>query len=153
MLGRQYVKFSACFVVAATSALAATLRELNPKFPQACHRFKTLSGLPVCRYALGGAARSSQPASLPLAYNDWLNTNDAATETGAPFFFYYNPHRYPLFMSGVEDLCGDNGCRNDIFVASGGADRNQKAMQQRLEDAVARCGGKYLDMFILEEFV
>ena len=47
-------------------------------------KLKTKSGKQVCRYALGGAARSTQPESLPLKYRDILIDVD---EDIAPFYF------------------------------------------------------------------
>lgn len=123
------------------------------KFPQPCHTFKTTSGFPVCRYALGGAARSDQPQSLPLTYVQRLKGSGEKglfETTGAPCFFYYNPHRYPAFMNGIEDICKEKDMRRNMFVISGGADRSFDAMEKRLKDSLARCGDDYLDMFILE---
>jgi hypothetical protein len=107
----------------------------------------TLSGKPVCRYALGGAARSTQPKSLPFRYRDILQS---AEDAGAPFYFYYNPHRYPEFLSGVSKTFDGPSAREDMFFASGGTDRDPKAIDNRLEDALAHCGGDYLDAFVLE---
>lgn len=127
-------------------------------------RLTTASGLPVARYALGGAARSSQPYDLPMQYyervqrkpygekGDMENSSDgSAAVPGAPFYFYYNPHRYPAFMAGVSDLCDSEAIsRTDLFVASGGTDREIEELDQRLADALEYCGGDYLDCFILE---
>ncbi|KAK1746981.1 putative glucosidase 2 beta subunit-like protein [Skeletonema marinoi] len=108
----------------------------------------TASGKPVCRYALGGAARSTQSEYLPLKYRDMLQNAD--DDTGAPFYFYYNPHRYPQFLSGVSQTFEDSTTRRDIFFASGGTERSPAALDQRLDDALAFCGGEYLDGFVLE---
>lgn len=118
-------------------------------FPSPSHAFTTVSGSPVCRYALGGAARSTQPSSLPGVYYDILQDDDEQ-QYGAPFYFYYNPHRYPDFMSGVAELCSDDKRREGLFIASGGTDRSHGAMEQRLQDALNKCGGSYLDLFIVE---
>jgi len=110
----------------------------------------TKSGLPVCRYALGGAARSHQTSSLPLKYSDLLLGNEE--HCGAPFYFYYNPHRYPDFIKGVVDsFSGENAKRKraDVFIASGGTDRSLSSLDKRLEDA-RRHSGSYLDCFVLE---
>lgn len=108
----------------------------------------TASGKPVCRYALGGAARSTQSEYIPLKYRDMLqNTDD---NRGAPFYFYYNPYRYPQFLSGVSQSFDDPTTRSDIFFASGGTERSPAALDQRLNDALAFCGGDYLDGFVLE---
>ena len=110
------------------------------------NKFQTVSGLPVSRYGLGGAARSTQPSTLPELYCELLRPSGAA-----PFFFYYNPHRYPLFLAGVQDIFDIfNYPREDIFVACGGTDRSPAALDQRLKDALQYCDGKYLDMFVLE---
>ena len=113
--------------------------------------FETASGKKTFKYGLGGAARSTQPKSLPSLYADLvrnLSKKKSEDMDAAPFYFYYNPHRYPNFMSGVKHLC-ENG-REDIFIASGGTDRSHSGMERRLQDALAYCGGKYLDMFVLE---
>ena len=116
--------------------------------------FVTKSGIPVCSYALGGAAGSVQPASLISEYAELVTTSSGPSV--APFLFYYNPHRYPEFMSGVTSLCEGGGTRSsamrreDLFIASGGTDRTQSGMERRLVDALARCGGSYLNMFVLE---
>ena len=107
----------------------------------------TLSGTPICRYALGGAARSTQPKSLPFRYRDILQSTEDA---GAPFYFYYNPHRYPKFLSGVAKSFDGPSSREDMFFASGGTDRDSTSIDKRLEDALAYCGGEYLDAFVLE---
>ena len=61
------------------------------------------SGLPVCKYALGGAARSTQPTSLVHDYCEtvmgWFE-NEGSLRM-APFLFYYNPNRY------VDHRCHD----------------------------------------------
>ena len=112
------------------------------------YKLVTASGKPVCRYALGGAARSTQSEYIPLKYRDMLqNTDD---ERGAPFYFYYNPHRYPQFLSGVSQSFDDSTTRRDIFFASGGTERSPAALDQRLDDALAFCGGEYIDGFVLE---
>merc|ERR1712154_347118 len=83
------------------------------------------SGLPVCRYALGGAARSNQPKNLVQSYYDDvvslenINGNDTPTpaKSVSPFYFYYNPHRYPDFMDGIRELVNrddDNYSNNAI---------------------------------------
>jgi len=125
--------------------------------PEAIHSLTTASGKPVCSYALGGAARSSQPSSLPYSYYQRLQEMDAINNSnketvGAPFYFYYNPHRYPAFMSGIlNDICdSEEISRKDIFIASGGTDRSISSMDQRLNDALLYSGGEYLDMFVLE---
>ncbi|CAM9324700.1 unnamed protein product, partial [Heterosigma akashiwo] len=109
------------------------------------------SGAPVSCYGLGGAARSTQPSSLPSLYFDEIQgqQDKAELEKIAPFYFYYNPHRYPQFMSGIRQVCSDE-TREDIFVASGGTDRSIAGLDQRLSDCLDYCGGKYLDAFILE---
>jgi hypothetical protein len=116
--------------------------------------FTTKSGLPVSRYGLGGAARSTQPSSLPSLYFNELKNNKKETEKveGAPFYFYYNPHRYPDFMSGVKHVCSTHS-RDNIFVASGGTDRSYVGLDERLSDCLEYCGGEYLDLFILEYIV
>ncbi len=106
--------------------------------------FLTASGLPVSRYGLGGAARSTQPSSLPSQYFKIVSTSSVA-----PFFFYYNPHRYANFMAGVKEIC-DTKNRKNIFVAGGGTDRSLKSLDKRLSDCLQYCGGEYLDMFIIE---
>ncbi len=106
--------------------------------------FLTASGLPVSRYGLGGAARSTQPANLPSQYFDIVSSSSTA-----PFFFYYNPHRYANFMSGVKEICETKN-RMDIFVAGGGTDRSPKSLDKRLSDCLQYCGGEYLDLFIIE---
>lgn len=130
-------------------------------------RLATASGKPVCRYALGGAARSVQPESLPLKYRDLLlpseeHAADDDDDGVAPFYFYYNPHRYPAFLSGIARSwswsCGDDddannpNClrRDDVFIASGGTDRSPAALDERLVDALETSGGEYLDAFVLE---
>ena len=111
----------------------------------------TASGKPICRYALGGAARSVQPSSLPLIYRDILSADE---KLGSPFYFYYNPHRYPAFLSGVKSSFADDGSsksdRKDVFIASGGSDRGIHDIDQRLKDALQYSGGTYLDAFVLE---
>ena len=107
---------------------------------------KTASGIPVSCYGLGGAARSTQPSSLPSLYLNQLKEKD---ETVAPFYFYYNPHRYPEFMSGIRDICSRHD-RQNIYVASGGTDRSYAGLDQRLGSCLEHCGGEYLDLFILE---
>ena len=110
-------------------------------------KLTTASGKPICRYALGGAARSTQPESLPLHYRDYLSE----LELGAPFYFYYNPHRYPNFLSGVaKSFSADLYDRRNVFIASGSSDRTPAALDQRLEDALVYSGGDYLDAFVLE---
>lgn len=114
-----------------------------------CPELRTKSGLPVCRYALGGAARSHQTSSLPLKYSDLLLGNE---HCGAPFYFYYNPHRYPDFIRGVVSSFSGEGARRkreDVFIASGGCDRCSASLDTRLEDALKH-SGSYLDCFVLE---
>ena len=117
------------------------------------NKLTTASGKPVCRYALGGAARTVQPESLPLKYGDILSNLDHQDADAAPFCFYYNPHRYPAFLSGVaESFIGDesNYDRKDVFLASGGTELSPTALDQRLNDALVHSGGEYLDAFMLE---
>ena len=109
-------------------------------------RLVTASGKPVCRYGLGGAARSVQPESLPIKYRDLLSQQYPDV---APFYFYYNPHRYPEFLSGVAKSFSDEEDRKDMFIASGG-DRSPASLDRRLSDALAYSGGDYLDAFVLE---
>ena len=117
-------------------------RPLQQQQQQQQPRLFTASGEPVCRYALGGAARSSQPASLPASYV-------RSVGKGA-YLFYYNPHRYPAFMQGVAECCrglaaegaaaeSSAVARADLFISSGGGDRAPSAMEQRLRDALAAC--------------
>ena len=118
-------------------------------FPSPSQTFQTRSGLPVCRYALGGAARSTQPQSLPSRYVQLLQDAESPS-VGAPCFFFYNPHRYPAFMHGIQELCEKKHQRENIFVMSGGTDRSPSAMEQRLKDALSKCGRDFLDIFLLE---
>ena len=37
-----------------------------------------------------------------------------------------------------------------MFIASGGTDRSIDGLNQRLSDCLDYCGGKYLDLFVLE---
>ena len=141
----------------ATITTTTAALSLPTIFPAPSEAFKTASGFPVCRYALGGAARSQQPSSLPSLYYDILSSEETAADNnekfphGAPFYFYYNPHRYPAFMSGIEELCNQkDGRRQDLFIASGGTERSNQEMEERLNDALEKCGGDYLDLFILE---
>lgn len=125
-------------------------------------RFVSKSGLPVCKYALGGAARSTQPTSLVHDYCDavqnWFSrkANDPSTTSTArmaPFLFYYNPHRYADFMKGIRQISEATNAelaREDLFLVSGGTDRSKTGMEQRLLDALEYSGKKYLDMFVLE---
>lgn len=144
-----------------TSRLAAAATSEAPdasdSHPLSTRAFVTKSGRPVSRYGLGGAARSTQPESLPRAYVDMLQS-DGGDDAGAPFFFYYNPHRYPAFLSGVKSIAESNDGdgtlrREDVFIASGGSDRSLAALDERLNDALAHCGGSYLDAFVLEYIV
>ena len=147
-----------------TPSISTPTNEFGENSLRYTYAFTTASGLPVCRYGLGGAARSSQPKSLPSVYYDYLKSkNDKDGEHrigmdeigGAPFYFYYNPHRYPAFMSGIKELlnsASDNNeiSRKDVFVASGGTDRSFDQMEKRLTDALEYCCGEYLDLFVLE---
>jgi len=59
--------------------------------------------------------------------------SDGGDDAGAPFFFYYNPHRYPAFLSGVKSIAESNDGdgtlrREDVFIASGGSDRSLAAL-------------------------
>eukprot|EP00534_Pseudo-nitzschia_fraudulenta_P008052 CAMPEP_0201149360 /NCGR_PEP_ID=MMETSP0851-20130426/10667_1 /ASSEMBLY_ACC=CAM_ASM_000631 /TAXON_ID=183588 /ORGANISM="Pseudo-nitzschia fraudulenta, Strain WWA7" /LENGTH=372 /DNA_ID=CAMNT_0047425737 /DNA_START=193 /DNA_END=1311 /DNA_ORIENTATION=+ len=128
------------------------------------------SGLPVCRYALGGSARSTQQESLVQDYCETVlrGFGDASTSTSgisndergsttttvAPFLFYYNPHRYPDLMRGIRELSSGGGAggltREDVFLASGGTDRSDAGMDERLSDALGHSGREYLDLFVLE---
>ena len=111
--------------------------------------FKSASGKATFKYGLGGAARSTQPKILPSLYSDLVHKSVESDDADvAPFYFYYNPHRYPDFMSGIKEICEDG--REDVFIASGGTDRSYSMMERRLQDALAYCGGEYLDMFVLE---
>lgn len=115
--------------------------------------FKTASGKPVARYGLGGAARSEQPSTLPSSYvNELLTSKSGADEAGAPFLFYYNPHRYPAFMSGIKELTisKDGPAREDLFIAGGGTERSPAELDKRLNDCLEYSGGEYLDCFVLE---
>ena len=111
----------------------------------------TSSGKPLCRYALGGAARSKQPSSLPLKYRDILC---GKKELGCPFYFYYSPNRYPEFLSGVASSFASDDLtkvsREDVFIASGGSEYSISELDQRLKDALKYSGGDYLDAFVLE---
>ncbi|KAL7528346.1 hypothetical protein ACHAXR_002395 [Thalassiosira sp. AJA248-18] len=116
------------------------------------NRLTSASGKAVCRYALGGAARSAQPESLALKYRDIISQHD---EEVAPFYFYYNPHRYPAFLSGVRqtftnDEIAANNHRKDLFLASGGTERSPTELDERLKDALVHSGGDYLDAFVIE---
>ena len=57
------------------------------------NKFQTKSGLPVSKYGLGGAARSTQPSTLPEFYCDLLKKSstgkgdDNSPDSAAPFFF------------------------------------------------------------------
>mmetsp|Transcript_8142 Transcript_8142/g.11841 ORF Transcript_8142/g.11841 Transcript_8142/m.11841 type:complete len:330 (-) Transcript_8142:121-1110(-) len=108
--------------------------------------FTTASGLPVSRYGLGGAARTTQPSCLVPLYVDQIKKKK---ENGAPFLFYYNPRRYPEFMSGIKQICSTEN-RENLFVASGGHDISTNGLDQRLSDCLEYCGKEYLDLFILE---
>jgi hypothetical protein len=114
-------------------------------------RMTTASGKPLYIYALGGAARSVQPSSLPLKYRDVFASD---TMFGSPFYFYYSPHRYPAFLSGVVSSFTDNSSfeidRGDVFIASGGSDRSIGEIDQSLDDALKFSGGTFLDAFVLE---
>jgi hypothetical protein len=152
---------------------------VDPSLASSCtDKLTSGSGLPVCRYALGGAARSTQPTGLVYDYcervarycdcDDGNNNNDddnivSKTPRMAPFLFYYNPHRYADFMRGVRELASESGKttnsnnhqyhrwkREDLFLASGGTDRSPEGMEERLSDALQHSGGEYLDMFVLE---
>jgi aryl-alcohol dehydrogenase-like predicted oxidoreductase len=70
----------------------------------------------------------------------------------APFYFYYNPHRYPAFLSGiVASFTDENDLdREDVFIASGGSDHSIADIDQRVQDALKYSGGNYLDAFVLE---
>lgn len=151
LLMRRDVKTLILLVLCATAPLGLAL-PLPSTFPQPSQAFSTASGLPVCRYSLGGAARSTQPSGLPSKYYDLLRgqADDKLFPNGAPFYFYYNPHRYPAFMSGIQDLCQTDSVRKNVFVASGGTERSHDEMEERLQDALDKCGGEYLDLFILE---
>jgi aryl-alcohol dehydrogenase-like predicted oxidoreductase len=110
----------------------------------------TASGKPICRYALGGAARSTQPESLPLKYQEIL-TQQAGH--AAPIYFYYNPHRYEAFMSGVrESFSNDKSTltRKDVFLFSGGSEFSIEELDDRLNNALVHSDGEYLDAFVLE---
>ena len=110
-------------------------------------KLTTASGKPLCRYALGGAARSVQSSSLPLKYRDLLYCRK---ESGSPFYFYYNPHKYPAFLAGVaSSFTRDGGDRKDVFIASGGSDRSISGIDKRVRDAL-QYSGEYLDAFVLE---
>jgi len=108
----------------------------------------TASGLAVSRYGLGGAARTTQPSNLVSRYVDILLQEKH--DDGAPFLFYYNPHRYPKFMAGIQQICSDVENRKNLFVASGGHDLTISGLDQRLDDCLKYCGGDYLDLFVLE---
>ena len=114
--------------------------------------FKTASGKPVARYGLGGAARSEQPSTLPSLYVNELTRQSGADDAGAPFLFYYNPHRYPAFMSGIKELIisKDGPAREDLFIAGGGTERSPAELDKRLNDCLEYSGGEYLDCFVLE---
>jgi hypothetical protein len=130
-------------LLAEVAALVVSVSSLS--VPPA-DRLSTKSGVPVCRYGLGGAARSVQPSGLPPLYRDGLAQD--GYPHGAPFLFYYNPNRYPAFLDGVREVCASN--REDVYVASGGTDRDPASLDQRLSDALDKCGGGYLDAFVLE---
>lgn len=152
------------------TSLEATTKKSTDEYCTVNSPLVTKSGLPVSQYGLGGAARSTQPQSLPLRYLDQINhiniksDDDATSSAVAPFYFYYNPHRYPAFMAGIQDclkhLLSDNrqkkmaheiiSKRSDVFIASGGTDRSEKEMEQRLSDALSYSGNEYLDLFVLE---
>ena len=117
--------------------------------------FKTASGKPVVRYGLGGAARTTQPSTLPSLYVNELTESGADdASAGAPLLFYYNPHRYPDFMSGIKELTTGQlegaPAREDLFIAGGGTDRSPAELDKRLDDCLEYSGGKYLDCFVLE---
>jgi hypothetical protein len=56
-------------------------------------RLTTASGEPLCIYALGGAARSVQPSSLPLKYRDDSSTIHIDIQ------HFYIFHRHQLIYS------------------------------------------------------
>lgn len=147
--GAQLLSWAA--VVVSSLMPFALAWSLPPTFPGPSQAFQTVSGLPVCRYGLGGAARSTQPSGLPREYYQALSEGGDSFAKGAPFFFYYNPARYPAFLSGIQELCCESeSVRQNLFVASGGTERSNQAMEQRLQEALTKCGGDYLDLFILE---
>lgn len=166
-------KIRMCFIAKPTPATAASVsgsplflawNERIPEKGSTCSVFTnhmvSKSGLPVYKYALGGAARSTQPTGLVHDYCDSVRMNyeDGETTKMAPFLFYYNPHRYPDFMKGIREIVqGNNDSNNDtrwkredLYLASGGTDRSERGMEQRLSDALAYSGREYLDMFVLE---
>ena len=108
----------------------------------------TASGAAVSRYGLGGAARSTQPATLARSFCERVGE-------GA-FLFFYSPDRYPAFLRGVRDLChGAAGAaapsREQLFVCAGGAARDAPAMERRLDAALAVANRAHaLDCFVLE---
>ena len=108
----------------------------------------TSSGAAVSRYGLGGAARSTQPATLARSFCERVGE-------GA-FLFFYSPDRYPAFLRGVRDLChGAAGAsapsREQLFVCAGGAARDAPAMERRLDAALAVANRAHaLDCFVLE---
>lgn len=123
----------------------------NSRITMKTFRMTTASGKALCRYALGGAARSVQSSSLPLRYRQMLSSDN---ELGSPFYFYYNPHRYPPFLSGIASQLAEDGPsrldRKDVFIASGGSERSIPDINQRVQDTLKYSGGAYLDAFVLE---
>ena len=71
----------------------------------------------------------------------------------APIYFYYNPHRYEAFMSGVrKSFSNDKSTltRKDVFLFSGGSEFSIEELDDRLDDALVHSDGEYLDAFVLE---
>ena len=73
--------------VALMMRMASIRSDADKNLRMFTNKLVTASGRPVCRYALGGAARSTQPESLPLKYRDMLQNTDDNDTLGAPFIF------------------------------------------------------------------
>ena len=114
-----------------------------PSFSLRTPKLTTQAGTEVAQYALGGSMRATQPASLVSSY---IN----ATGPGG-FIFFYNPSRYPAFMSGVRESCQNLDHRRATYIASGGHERTQAGMENRLSQIAASVGSDVpLDCFVIE---
>lgn len=129
---------------------ASSDHDMDPVSVPTTRALTSASGLPVSAYALGGAARSVQPRSLPSVYRNVIGS------CAAPYYFYYNPHRYENFMAGIRDVFAtEDDRRENKFASSGGTGRSLSALDVRLADALRHVDSgdgesAYLDMFVLE---
>lgn len=106
-------------------------------------KLRTVSGHPVCAFALGGNRETRQASDVVAE----------AYARGVNYFFAYSMDDATIgdYLDGLRKLCSDKKTRKKIFVAVGMEDFTDK---EKVTDHVAKClarlGTDYVDAFYME---